>query len=95
MNALSACNKACYDKISEAMQAAASRSGAGIVLVMHVDENGEEIKTFEVHRTDHAWIQRQSVIDAYNNMTGARGHAHICVSIHLYTSARRNMPTSL
>ena len=95
MNALSTCNRACYDKISEVLHAVASSSEAGIVLVQHVDEDGEDILTLEVHRGDHAWTQRQSVIDAYNNMTGARGHAHICVSIHLYTSARRNMPTSL
>ena len=48
VHALQACNIACYDKISETMLAAASSSGAGIVLVMHVDEDGEEIKTLEV-----------------------------------------------
>ena len=75
MNALQVCNKACLEKVSEALHAVSSSTGAGIVMVQHVDEDGEEIKTLEVHRGDHAWTQRQSVIDAYNNMTRARGHA--------------------
>jgi hypothetical protein len=44
VHALQACNIACYDKISETMLAAASSSGAGVVLVMDVEAN----KIFEV-----------------------------------------------
>ena len=39
MNALSTCNRACYDKISEVLHAVATSSESGIVLVMHVDED--------------------------------------------------------
>ena len=48
VHALQACNIACYDKISETMLAAASSSGAGVVLVMDVDEDGKANKIFEV-----------------------------------------------
>ena len=95
VNALSTCNKACYDLIAEVLHAVASSSEQGVVLVMHVDEDGEEITTCAVSKEDLKLRERQAISFAFDNMCSAKGHAHICVSIHLYTSARRNMPTSL
>ena len=52
VDALSQCNKACNDLVGEVLHAVASSSEEGVVLVMHVDENGEEITTCAVSKED-------------------------------------------
>ena len=95
VDALSQCNKACNDLVGEVLHAVASSSEEGVVLVMHVDEDGEEIQTLEITKEALKLRQQHAITVAFDNECSAKGHAHICVSIHLYTSARRNMPTSL
>ncbi len=48
MNALSNCNKACNEVMGEVLHACASRTEDGVVLVMHLDEDGEEITSWAV-----------------------------------------------
>jgi hypothetical protein len=52
VDALSQCNKACNDLVGEVLHAVASSSEEGVVLVMHVDEDGEEITTCAVSKED-------------------------------------------
>ena len=48
VNALSNCNKACNEVMGEVLGACASRTEDGVVLVMHLDEDGEEITLWAV-----------------------------------------------
>jgi hypothetical protein len=47
-NALFKCSRACNDLMGEVMRACASRTEDGVVLVMHLDEDGEEITLWAV-----------------------------------------------
>ena len=91
-NALFKCSRACNDLMGEVRRACASRTEDGVVLVMHLDEDGEELTSWAVSMEDLKLPEQKAVTYAKKLKNG---HAHMCVSIHLYTSARRNMPTSL
>ena len=93
VNALSNCNKACNEVMGEVLGACASRTEDGVVLVMHLDEDGGEITSWAVSMEDLKLPEQKAFTYAKKLQ---KGHAHMCVSIYtLYTSARRNMRTSL
>ena len=52
VDALSQCNKACNYLVGEVLHFVASSSEGGAVLLMHVDENGDEITTCAVSKED-------------------------------------------
>ena len=139
MNRLIVCSRACLDSMPDVLLEAADKSDTGAVLVLHVSENGQQMSTFEVRKSDRQrldtfmrWIDKgielfirftgkhpQRWLDDHGTLaiihkggwTGpwcpkrhkkniteiAQGHAHmcVCVIIHVYTSARSFMPSSL
>ena len=68
---------------------AARRSDTGSVLVLHVRENGQQMRTFEVNDSDQKWLDDEMWLDDGRPLTErygvpnrteiAQGHAHICV----------------
>ena len=109
MNRLIVCSRACLESMPDVLFEAANKSDTGSVLVLHVRENGQQMNTFEIHKSDQhrldtfmRWMDDDGrpLKERYgipNNTEIAQGHAHMCVCdyIHVYTSSRSFMPSSL
>ena len=52
MNRLIVCSRACLDSMPDVLLEAADKSDTGAVLVLHVNENGQQMSTFEVRKSD-------------------------------------------
>ena len=52
MNRLIECSRACLDSMPDVLLEAADKSDTGAVLVLHVNENGQQMSTFEVRKSD-------------------------------------------
>ena len=91
MNRLVACSRACLDSMPDVLLEAADKSDTGAVLVLHVSENGQQMSTFEVHKSDQQrldtimrWMDDDGkpLEERYgipNSTEIAQGHAHMCV----------------
>ncbi len=80
VNALSTCNKACNELIGIVMHAAAARTEDGVVLVKHLDEDGEELTSWAVSMEDQKLTEQKAVTYAKKLQ---QGHAQMRVSIHI------------
>ena len=90
MNRLIVCSRACLDSMPDVLLEAANKSDTGAVLVLHVNENGQQMSTFEVRKSDQQgretfmrWMDDERPLAERHGIPNsteiAQGHAHMCV----------------